>query len=98
MTEKYYDDKKNELPDLLRRLAEAEKDVLQLRQNILQIQSECSTESTICSTIATEFEQQGRDINNPTPEDKYWIQCKLENNNIKTMDMLGFLDHYRGKE
>ena len=96
--EKYFEYKQNELPLLLKERAELLSRVAQIDVSVSQINAECGTNNVICDTIYKQFEKQGRDINNVTKEDRFWIKAQLENNNVQTTDVDGFLAYCRERK
>ena len=86
--------KGKELPEALRRLTEAEANVTQLRQIVTQLGTDCNTKEHICNTLIGTFKKQGRDINNITKQDRFWINAQLEKQGSKLgLDIDGFLEY-----
>ena len=98
LIEKYHDDRRRELPGLLKELAEAEKKVVQLQQSILQVRGEHTTELTLCNTIFEKFQKHGRDIHNKNAQNKSWVKSQLEKKDIKTIDVNEFFEHYQQED
>ena len=89
--------KSNELDEALKELDRREKGVLQQKAFVTQLQSQCNTEWAKCNTLFESFKSQGRDINNLDGKDRFWIKTQLEKENIASISVDQFIDHYRGE-
>jgi hypothetical protein len=96
LVEKYQSDVGNSLVFALKELQEAKDKVLQLEVKVLQLQRDCSTKDGVCSTIFEAF-RKDRDINSPTSQDRHWLKCKLEDNNVE-MSVEDFVRIYQNKK
>jgi len=88
--------KGKELPEALRRLTEAEANVTQLQRIVTQIRVNCDTKGHVCNTILDAFKKQGRDIDNITSQDRFWISAQLEKQGSELgLDVDGFLEYVK---
>ena len=97
LIEKYQFDSGNQLRFALLELQEAKENVLQLELNVVKLQ-ENTTKNEKCSTIIFEQFRKERDIDNPTQQDRHWIRCKLEDNNIDDLSVEDFIRIYQNKK
>ena len=98
MVEFYKICKSKELPEALKRLTEAEKNVTHWQQIVTQIGEDCNTKDMVCNTILDAFKKQGRDIDNITQQDRFWICAQLERQgNELGLDVDGFLEYVKRK-
>ncbi len=97
LVEKFYEYKQNQLPLLLKEIAEYETLVAQKKQLVAQIQVECDTNMQRCDTIFKEFVKQGRDIRNPTAKDQFWLEARLEKYGV-AMKVDEFIFKYQDKK
>jgi hypothetical protein len=95
----YYHFTENKLNKLLEEITDMRESVLQKELNVIRLKQSVLQNHEICNTIFESFKQQGRDINNISAQDKFWIRSQLENNEIRDMTVNSFIDYCRnGKE
>ena len=91
--------KGKELPEALRRLTEAESTVTQLRQIVTQLSTDCTTKDQLCNTLFDLFKKQGRDINNITSKDRFWLNAQLQKHGKELgLNCDGFLDYIKNNK
>jgi len=95
--EKYYEYKSHELPEKIKELEKTKEFVSQLEIEVIQLKSDRDTELTVCDSIYKQFCDVGRSICDTSSHNRFWIRCKLKDNNIK-MSVENFICYYKKKE
>jgi len=98
LVDNYFNYNENQTKKLLEEIKDMENSVLQKRLFVIQLQEKCNTNHQFCNTLFETFKQQGRDINNLTPQDRFWIKSQLENNGINDMTVTNFIDYCKQKK
>ena len=98
LVDNYFNYNENLTKKLLEEIKDMENSVLQKRLFVIQLQEKCNTNHQFCNTLFETFKQQGRDINNLTPQDRFWINSQLENNGINDMTITNFIEYCKQKK